>query len=203
MLEKILLIFLVFLAFIAINTSMLRKSVIYLGIFSLIASFLFLIYNAPDVAIAEAIMAAALTTVLYLVSIKKHKTITIYYISDDPLNDQFITKNTKPQILKDIESQLLEKELEPQVIISSEKTTTILSNGNFDFLVYNKKKYIFIYGHIKDIHLKSLISKFGQSICDEKKVKFVLYENTYTPTSKIIEGGLDLWENIFYYFLWF
>ena len=70
MTEKIFLIGLIVLAIAAVNTSHLRRSIIYLGIFSLISSLVYLFYGAPDVAIAEAVIGSSLTTVLFLVALK-------------------------------------------------------------------------------------------------------------------------------------
>ena len=50
-----LLVILVALAILAVRSEILRSAVVYFGIFSLICSFLYLYYNAPDVAIAEAV----------------------------------------------------------------------------------------------------------------------------------------------------
>jgi len=71
--EKIFLIILVVLALVALNTPKLRRAVVYLGIFSLVSSFVYLLYGAPDVAIAEAVIGSTIATVLYLVALKKYK----------------------------------------------------------------------------------------------------------------------------------
>lgn len=161
MLEKIFLVFMIVLAVISINAVKLRRAVIYLAIFSLVSSFVFLLYSAPDVAIAEAIMAAALTTVLYLVAIKKHKTMTIYYIKDeDEKRDTYQIGGRKPQILKDIEDFFIKKELEPQIISTSNDPEMILEKGAFDFLVHSKKNKVYVYGHEKDVHLEALEELF-------------------------------------------
>ncbi|NSW89206.1 MAG: DUF4040 domain-containing protein [Firmicutes bacterium] len=72
-------------ALLAVQTHQLRRAVIYLGVFSLINSFAYVFYGAPDVSLAEAIIGSTLVTVLYLIALKKYKplptryTITTHY----------------------------------------------------------------------------------------------------------------------------
>lgn len=69
--EKIILILLVIMAIFIILTKDLKKMIIFMAVLSLLSSLIFLLYNAPDVAIAEAIMSAAISTILYLVAIRR------------------------------------------------------------------------------------------------------------------------------------
>jgi putative multicomponent Na+:H+ antiporter subunit B len=63
----------------AIWTRILRHAVIFLGIFSLLCSFLYLYYGAPDVAIAEAVIGSGLVMLLYLTAIKRYRTFGICF----------------------------------------------------------------------------------------------------------------------------
>lgn len=96
MTENIFLIALVVLAIVALNTKKLRRAVVYLGVFSLVSSFVYLLYGAPDVAIAEAIIGSTITTVLYLVALRKYQVFSIYYANST--NDQNLRqlKNEPP-----------------------------------------------------------------------------------------------------------
>ena len=69
---KIFLFLMILFAAIAIQTEKPVRGAIYLGVFSLICSFVFLLYAAPDVAIAEAIIGSTLSTILYLVALYKY-----------------------------------------------------------------------------------------------------------------------------------
>lgn len=62
---------LVVFAIIAIQTAVLRNAIIYLSVFSLLCSIVYLFLGAPDVAIAEAAIGCTLSTILYLVALKK------------------------------------------------------------------------------------------------------------------------------------
>ncbi|MEO0280926.1 MAG: hydrogenase subunit MbhD domain-containing protein [candidate division WOR-3 bacterium] len=61
------------LSIISILVKDLLYSVLSLALLSLITSILFLILNAPDVAITEAAVGAALTTVIYIFGIRRTK----------------------------------------------------------------------------------------------------------------------------------
>ena len=53
----------------AVLSENMRYSVIYLGVFSLLMALIYLHFNAPDVALAEAAIGVGLSTVMYLVSL--------------------------------------------------------------------------------------------------------------------------------------
>lgn len=77
MLERILLILLVVLAVMAIRQKQMRTAVIYMAIYSLFCSAIYLIHAAPDVAIAEAVIGSTISTVLYLVALKRQDAVCL------------------------------------------------------------------------------------------------------------------------------
>ena len=66
-----LMIFLLITAFFAVFTDDLLNSVITLSIFSGILVVIFIVLQAPDVALAEAVIAAGLTTGFFVITINK------------------------------------------------------------------------------------------------------------------------------------
>ena len=58
-------------AFLALRSKDLLVSVVYLAVMSLMLATEFYILQAPDVAIAEAAIGAGLSTVIYLIAIKR------------------------------------------------------------------------------------------------------------------------------------
>ncbi|MPW25749.1 DUF4040 domain-containing protein [Alkalibaculum sp. M08DMB] len=161
MLEKVFLILTVVLAIISISTTKLRRAVIYLGLFSLVISFTYLLYSAPDVAIAEAIIGSALSTILYLVALKKFQVFTIYYTNYDynEINYDHVTVR-RGQILKDIEKFYVDREMEPQIIYTTENFKHILKTKNYDLLIYQKHSDFYIYGFEKDYQLDAIEGYF-------------------------------------------
>ena len=68
-----LIIIMVIVSFLAVNMKDLLSASILLGFVSLISAVLFYFMQAPDVAMAEASIGAALTTAVFIVAIKKTK----------------------------------------------------------------------------------------------------------------------------------
>ena len=155
------------LAFIALNTSKLRRAILYLGAFSLVSSFVYLLYQAPDVAIAEAVIGSALTTVLYLVALRKHKIFTIYYTNDDfnEINDGNIIKG-RAFVLRDLERYFMEKEMEPQIIYTTDRYEDILGKKDYDLLIFQKRETLYLYGGAQDYQVDEIEALFGQSKYD-------------------------------------
>lgn len=73
MTKEILLILLVVFALAILHQKRLRAAVIWMGVFSLLASVIYLYNHAPDVAIAEAVIGSTISTVLFLVVLRKQE----------------------------------------------------------------------------------------------------------------------------------
>lgn len=155
MTENIFLIALVIMAIIALNTKKLRRAVVYLGVFSLISSFVYLLYGAPDVAIAEAITGSTITTVLYLVALRKYKVFSIYYTNDSHFQDIRLVKSKSP-FLYNLETFLIKREMEPQIVYSREPIETILAQEKFDLAIHHTDDDIWIYGCAEDYQIDAL-----------------------------------------------
>ncbi len=69
--EYLLLIFLVFTAVMAVITQEELISIIFLSIFSMILAALFIIYQAPDVALTEVVIGTGLTTAIFMATISQ------------------------------------------------------------------------------------------------------------------------------------
>ncbi|MBF7097079.1 Na(+)/H(+) antiporter subunit B [Alkalibacter mobilis] len=177
MTEKIFLILMVVLAFIALNTQKLRRSVIYLGIFSLVSSFVYLLYGAPDVAIAEAVIGSAISTVLYLVALKKYRVFTIYYTNANynQIRDGYIIRG-RAQILREVESFFVRKEMEPQIIYTTEDYKKVLAEENFDLLIHQDYDQVRLYGNAEDYQLDALEAHMCENPNELLKTEFIKFE---------------------------
>jgi len=69
--EWILLVSIVVIAVFSIEVKDLLSAVILMGVSSLLVSFVFLLLHAPDVALSEASIGAALTMAIYVIAVKK------------------------------------------------------------------------------------------------------------------------------------
>ena len=143
-LEILLMICLIALAFITVQTRKLRRAAIYLGAFSLICSFTYLTYNAPDVAIAEAVIGCTLSTILLLIALKKYHVITIFYVEDE-LGESLVKKRERKELTTSFEHFMIEKGFEPQMIPTHIDENALGHNDCFNLLIEHTKDEIIIY----------------------------------------------------------
>lgn len=156
MLEFALILLIVF-SIAAIQTHYLRHAVIYLSVFSLSISFIYLIYGAPDVAIAEAVIGSTISTILYLVALQKYKVFTIYFILKDDENtaNRHYHKD-KTRLLKTLEKFCNTQELEAQLIFSSLSLDDILRHHQYALIIERTDNELIIYGHHENFQLDKL-----------------------------------------------
>ncbi|TVR58425.1 MAG: DUF4040 domain-containing protein [Spirochaetaceae bacterium] len=150
MFELILFGIMIVLAFLAIETNILRKAVVFLGIFSLVTSFVYLYNNAPDVAIAEAVIGSALVTLLYLTALRRYKVYNICFTNEEfgTVVDRNIIEGTRRgQLLRDIENICLNRELEPQIVYTPDPLESVKARGIYDLIIRQEKDSITVYGH--------------------------------------------------------
>ncbi|MDD5018677.1 MAG: DUF4040 domain-containing protein [Eubacteriales bacterium] len=143
-LEIMLMICLIVLAFITVQTQKLRRSAVYLGAFSLLCSFAYLSYNAPDVAIAEAVIGCTLSTILLLIAMKKYHVITIFYVQDEA-GDPAAIKKERRELTTSLERFLLDRGFEPQTISTDLDDRELCENECFNLLIMHEKNDITIY----------------------------------------------------------
>lgn len=121
MIELLLLASIVLLALLALYTATLRVAVICFSVFSLITSFLYVFYQAPDVAIAEAVMGSGLITLLYLTALKRYRVYSVCYTNTDfpTVSDRDIIEGTrKGELVREIEDFCYARELAPQLVFT-------------------------------------------------------------------------------------
>lgn len=143
----------------AIQTHHMRHSVIYLGIFSLCISFVYLIYNAPDVALAEAIIGSTISTILYLVALQKYKIFTIYFRIRD-LKDCDNSKDCSfdSSITKLLSKFCSKQELESQFIFSNLSLDEIIEHHQYALIIENPAETyaLTVYAHSENFKLDAL-----------------------------------------------
>lgn len=136
------LVVLVILAIVIIQTQKMRHAVIFLGAFSLTISFVYLLYNAPDVALAEAIIGSTLSTILYLVALQKYKIFTIYFlIAEDELESSKFNTPIHQQLILLLEKFCAKQEIEPQIIYTVSPLEQIIEQHQYALIMpYIKKE---------------------------------------------------------------
>lgn len=155
--KEVFLVMLIPISIYAIQTRKLRNAVIALCAFSLTASVVYLLLYAPDVAVAEAVIGTTLSTILYLVALKKYKVFTVYFL----LEQDASTDNTYFQRAKDVMTQSLEKfcakqELELHILYSVESLDHIAEKHQFSIIIQETELQHVIYGHPDNLKLSAL-----------------------------------------------
>ncbi len=136
-------------ALLAIHSTLLRFAVIYLAIFSLLAAFLYLLYAAPELAIAEGVIGSGLVTLLYLSALKRYRVYTIGFIGDGEsrqLTDRYISGVEDSAALAKIKDFFQRREFEPQVVFVSRPLEDALSDPHFDLVISETPQGLIIYG---------------------------------------------------------
>ncbi len=158
------LIALVVIAILTVQTQRLRQAVIYMGALSFASSFVYLLLNAPDVAIAEAVVGSTLATVLYLVALQKYKTFIVYIChSSNELDDSIYHKQRENQLIKRLEVFCAKQELEPHFVHTTEHIESILNKRSYALIVEETPESIRIFFHpenYKNDALKSYLSNY-------------------------------------------
>ncbi len=150
MVERILLLAVVTLAVLALCAGRLRVAVVYFSVLSLLCSFLYLFYQAPDVAIAEAVMGSGLITLLYLTALRRYRIYSICFTNTDfpTVSDREILAGTRRgQLVRDIEEFCLARELEPQLIFTPQSVREILKSGQHDLIIHQSGQKITVLGN--------------------------------------------------------
>ncbi|MCT4542681.1 MAG: DUF4040 domain-containing protein [Vallitalea sp.] len=164
---EISLILLVILAILAVQTNTLRRSIVYLCVFSLLCSFCYLLYQAPDVAIAEAVIGSTLATIIFLVALNKYKVFRVYYIlKESEISTE--SKHLKSDLCKTLEDYSLKKELELDIVSSDQKIGEIVKDYPYDIIVLHKYNKITIYGDKSNYHFDDLIDYIKTTSIDVK-----------------------------------
>lgn len=158
MVEKILLILLIVFAFLAIQSNKLRRAVVFLGAFSALSAFLYILMGAPDAALAEAVIGSTIATIIYLAVIQKYRVFTVYFTneSQNSANDTHVTRRQN-SVLVFIEKFCYKRELEPQIVYTIEDLEKVKEKDDWDLIVRRNRKMIKIYGNTNSYQFEELI----------------------------------------------
>lgn len=168
---------LLILAIMAVTVDKLLNVILITGIFSAIASFVYLILGAPDVALAETIIGSTLSTIILLVALKRCKLFTVYFISENP-SDKKTSK-----LINAIEKALKNHEIEPHIVFATETVEQIQNTQSYDIIVEQSKDLLNIYGKEKSFNVQLVLKQietenlgFEISLIDDIETKKYRYK---------------------------
>lgn len=175
-LKYILLGAMVLLSIAAIQGVRLRRSVIYLGAFSLMSSLLYILYLAPDVAIAEAIIGCTISVILLLVAIKKYQVITIYYVSpesDDERPGESPEGAACMKMLSALDRYLIGFEFEPHLLSTTLNDSELNEKQDFDLLIVRHGCKVCMYSPAESYHTPLIRDFLKSAKQDGLAVEFI------------------------------
>ncbi|MFO7611954.1 MAG: DUF4040 domain-containing protein [Clostridia bacterium] len=164
--EKTLYVSLIVFAFMAVQTPKLRRSVIFLAVFSAASAFVYILLGAPDAALAEAVIGSTIATVIYLSALQKYKVFTVYYTNEK--RKEYRQTNLirrKNIVLNSIEAFCTSKDLEAQVVYTTESLESVYRKRGWDIAVRRDEAVFTVYGLQQNYHVGELAEFFG----DKKK----------------------------------
>jgi putative multicomponent Na+:H+ antiporter subunit B len=162
--EKILLLLLLLFAFLSVQTPKLTHAVIYLGMFSFLCSLVYLFYQSPNVAIAEAVIGSTLATVIYLVALKKQKRFTVY-----------IFHKISHDLIHAIETFCEQQELSLHYIrFKSKQYEDILSHKEYDLLIQGDPKNCLLFSKKRSYKIEALAAYLAKD--PKLEIQIQLYE---------------------------
>ena len=175
MIEQIIFLLMIVMAVFCVSSANLRKTIMGLGVFSLLATLCYLIYHAPDVAIAEAIIGSALSTILYIIALKKYSSFYIYFSSgiQDEVNDLSM-RLEKSNIRGVIRAYCVEHELSPQIVYTRENPEAVAAEHVYDLILHDDGNQTTVYGRETDAHYTAIKGQLEERCPEEKMIFDVL-----------------------------
>lgn len=155
--EKILYVVLIVFAIMAVQTPRLRYSVIFLAVFSATSAFVYILLGAPDAALAEAVIGSTISTVIFLSALQKYKVFTIYYTNEERhAYGQSNMMRRRNAVLRRMESFCQGKELEAQIVYTTQSLKSIFKKQGWDLVVRRSGNNFRIYGSEQNYHVEDL-----------------------------------------------
>ncbi len=159
MVETITLLMMILFALLAIHSSLLGLAVIHLTVLSLLGAFMYLLFAAPELAIAEAAIGSGLVTLLYLASLKRNKVYTIAVLAEGHnyrMTDAYLGYMERIRAMKEIKKFFQRREFEPQIVFSEKSLDEALNYPSFDLVITEEKTGISAHGSAESYVLEEL-----------------------------------------------
>ena len=164
-------------AVLAIQSRFLRLSIVYLAVFSLLGAFLYLLFAAPELAIAEAVIGSGLVTLLYLAALKRTRVYTVAVISEAHRNhvtDSYIAHVERSKALEEIRRFFRRREFEVQVVYVSVPLADALVDDAYDLVIAEDQEGLSAFTDDESYAMLELEMMF-QMHGTESEMRFVRY----------------------------
>ncbi len=157
MTEQILLLLLLVAGIFIILVHNLKFMIVGMGVLSLIATLCYLYYRAPDVAIAEGIIGCTITTILFIVAFKKHRTFYVYITTQSKAQMNKLRRDKHTQeLVSQIFRYCRANELQLQCMYSSTSPEIIEKEHVCDLILQHKDGEFHAYGIDTEQHATAI-----------------------------------------------
>ncbi len=145
-LYNVMLLLLIILAVAVVAVGKLRIAAIAFGLFSVVAALCYLMLAAPDVALAEAIIGSTISTIIFLVGIRKYRVCTVCILPSDAAMESKMNDI--------IDRCTAQKELEPHYIHKhSKKEMEVMF---YDIGYELRRNRVILYGEPQNYLIKDI-----------------------------------------------
>lgn len=179
-LTSIILFTLIVFATLIVFTHKLINAVIYMSTFSTLSALVFLFLGAPDVALAEVIIGSTISTIVFLIAIKKHR-IFVLYIINNPQKSSDVLQGIK-DIRKTLDNYFKEHEIQLHIINTNDTSEKLMIKEEQKIIVENDEIAIKVHTDCENVHtqkIAELIKQVNYKSNIDVLCETVNYETTY------------------------
>jgi putative multicomponent Na+:H+ antiporter subunit B len=156
-----LLVSLLFFAVMIVFTRKLIHAVIYMSTFSTVAATVFLFLGAPDVALAEAVIGSTISTIVFLIAIKKHR-IFMLYVVNNPGRPEPVRQGIR-ELVQRLEEYCREREIQQFLINTDDEVEGLLARDEQKVVLESRDEAVILHADAKNVHtlgIRDLIDRF-------------------------------------------
>jgi len=151
------LVLMIIFAFLAIQSDSIMRAIVLLSAFSVLCSIAYFMLHAPDVAIAEAVIGCSLSTILFLVALRKYRIFTVYVLVDDQTSEAWKFK-IKRHVIKFVKTI----NLEVHYIVTNEPLERLIEKYKFDSIMICDNNAIDFHGYKSNYHFDLMYDYFNK-----------------------------------------
>jgi putative multicomponent Na+:H+ antiporter subunit B len=148
MVELIVLFAMSLFALLAIESKQMRLAIVFLAVFSLLTALIYLLYAAPELAIAEGVIGSGIVTLLYLAALKKNRVYTIGLLpmkAQSHLPDRYMQFVEHTPAILDIRKFFRRREVEVQLVFLDCSLSDAKTSGFYDLIIEDTSEGLVAY----------------------------------------------------------
>lgn len=170
---QIVLVSVVIIAISLVQTNNLRKAIIINSVFGMAMSFVFLIYGATDVAVAQAVISTVISTIIFIVALKQYQVYDIFCIlTEDEEMDELYRDDSRVHVLELVYKYCRKESLSPRLTYTRELRQEIINKYYYELIIEQKEDGTIVFvGHSENLKLPLLKSFIDENLPDSKRVE--------------------------------